>query len=71
MLPEIMAISLFFFVIDHHRKIKKGPSLSRAMKLKKLKAAERAISNNEKLEELMSKKRGKLARMQLAKSLYD
>ncbi|XP_078432921.1 uncharacterized protein LOC144704381 [Wolffia australiana] len=53
------------------RKIRKGVPMRRAKNLRKVKAMERAISNDEKLMERLSKEKDKVSRIVSAKSLYD
>lgn len=60
---------MFFFF----RKISKGKGIPmrRAKNLRKQKAIERAISNDEKQMDKIAKNKDKLSRIQSAKSLYD
>ncbi|CAA7405696.1 unnamed protein product [Spirodela intermedia] len=53
------------------RKISKGIPIRRAKNLRKQKAIERAISNDEKQTDKIAKNKDKLSRIQSAKSLYD
>ncbi|CAA7405692.1 unnamed protein product [Spirodela intermedia] len=52
-------------------KISKGIPIRRAKNLRKQKAIERAISNDEKQTDKIAKNKDKLSRIQSAKSLYD
>lgn len=53
------------------RKIKKGVQIKRTKNVRKMKAVAKAISKNEQAEEKVQKEKGKKARIQSAKSLYN
>ncbi|XP_059661564.1 uncharacterized protein LOC132307737 isoform X2 [Cornus florida] len=54
-----------------NRKIKRGVQMKRSKNVRKMKAIAKAISQNEKSSERISKNESKTARTQSAKKLYD
>ncbi|XP_031405837.1 uncharacterized protein LOC116214595 [Punica granatum] len=54
-----------------NRKVKKGRPMKRSKNARKMKAVAKAISQNEKVAEKVSKNEGKSVRTQSAKTLYD
>ncbi|XP_059661562.1 uncharacterized protein LOC132307737 isoform X1 [Cornus florida] len=55
----------------HEVKIKRGVQMKRSKNVRKMKAIAKAISQNEKSSERISKNESKTARTQSAKKLYD